>query len=296
MNNISLYLGGGRWDVYCPYEFPMPEHIKEFLYLGNKSNTDFCVKVIVRSDIEINYNELKKIYCNEDWLVSYRDQENNYVLSFLSDEISCISAIKILANFSEVEIYICEEKISEHNISLFETTPFLMGSMMILLNNNGVVLHSSAMILNNQGILFCGESGAGKTTISEIFSKSPSTVLTDESVILRKINEKLYMYGSPWKGSGANFYKNACHEVNYLYFIYHGKSNKLVDINKNAQLKILLKQVFPFFWDRKYMLKSFAFISRIPEYTICKRLYFKPNNSIVDFIYNKLERNNVTDN
>jgi hypothetical protein len=50
--------------------------------------------------------------------------------------------------------------------------------------------------------LFCGVSGAGKTTIARLFHRAGHAVLSDDRVALRPYGRQVRAYGTPWHGSG----------------------------------------------------------------------------------------------
>ncbi len=63
-----------------------------------------------------------------------------------------------------------------------ELTAFLTGSVMGLLQHlrGRVVLHASAMLVNGKAVLFCGQSGAGKSTMAAALGRRNYTMLSDD--------------------------------------------------------------------------------------------------------------------
>lgn len=277
----SLYsIGGIRIRIQTDYLFSCPPHVYAFLSEG----VDEDIKIKVLSNKQFRYNMNNKKYEDEGWFSVCENDAGDRLFAFIPDEICNITYLFIPRNGKEIEIFIEEDLISEKNISIIETTPFLMCYMMILARHNGIILHSSGLSINEKGFIFCGKSGSGKTTISNLFIKSNyATLLTDEALILRKNGDSFIMYGSPWKGSGDNIYSNTSSTLNHIYFIFHGKQNRCDNINKREAISALVKQAFPFFWDKKLMLLSFSLITELTNAIPCNRLFFLPNDSIVDF-------------
>lgn len=61
------------------------------------------------------------------------------------------------------------------------------------------ILHASGVAFNGDGYCFVGESGAGKSTLVETLVKDPSiTVLGEDQVIVRFLEGKFWIYGTPW--------------------------------------------------------------------------------------------------
>lgn len=280
MNNDIYQIGGITIRIQSKYRFPCPPHVSAFLSEENNSE----IKIQILSNKQLHHNFGKKKYEDTNWFTVYENNNSDRLFSFIPDEVCNITHLYIPQYGNEIEIYIEENLISEKNISIIETTPFLMCFMMILVRYNGIILHSSGVSINEKGFVFCGKSGSGKTTISNLFIQSNyATLLTDEALILRKNGDSFIMYGSPWKGSGDNIYCNTSSTLNHIYFIFHGKQNRCNDIDKREAISILVKQAFPLFWDKSLMLLSFSLITELTNDIPCSRLFFLPNDSVVNF-------------
>ncbi len=69
----------------------------------------------------------------------------------------------------------------------------------LCLTHGSLLLHSSGVVRNSEGYVFFGPSGAGKTTTSRLASRQ-ATVLSDDLVIIRQIEDAYYLFGVPFKG------------------------------------------------------------------------------------------------
>ena len=65
-----------------------------------------------------------------------------------------------------------------------------------------IAIHSSVAVKDNEGVLCLGESGTGKSTHTRLWRENieGAVLLNDDSPILRIIDGKPWMYGSPWSG------------------------------------------------------------------------------------------------
>lgn len=72
-----------------------------------------------------------------------------------------------------------------------------------LVDFNGMMLHSSAVVKDGRAYLFSAPSGTGKSTHTqlwlEVFGKD-ATILNDDKPALRRIDGTWYAYGTPWSG------------------------------------------------------------------------------------------------
>lgn len=279
-------IGGLKIRIKTEYAFPCPPHVAAFLSMSNGEKADVEIRIL--SEKDFNYAVTDKRYEDSDWFSVYETENGDNIFSFIADKICCVTHLYIPHTGNNIEIYIDNNLLTENSISIIETTPFLMCFMIILIKYNGIILHSSGVIMENKGFIFCGKSGSGKTTISNLFIKSNyAKVLTDEALILRKHENSIKIYGSPWKGSGDNIYCNKSSSLNHIYFIYHGKENKSDNIEKREAVSNLVKQAFPYFWDTKLMLRSFSLMTDVTNIVPCSNLRFIPDQSVVSFIMKK---------
>ena len=65
-----------------------------------------------------------------------------------------------------------------------------------------VAVHSSCIVYRGKAVLFLGESGTGKSTHTRLWREhiAGSTLLNDDSPIVRCEGGGLWVYGSPWSG------------------------------------------------------------------------------------------------
>lgn len=72
-----------------------------------------------------------------------------------------------------------------------------------LLNYDGFMLHSSAVVVDGKAYLFSAPSGTGKSTHTELWLKyfgNRAYILNDDKPALRIIDGKWYAFGTPWSG------------------------------------------------------------------------------------------------
>lgn len=68
-----------------------------------------------------------------------------------------------------------------------------------LANFGDLLLHASGIAFGGEGYCFIGDSGAGKSTLVRDLSEKPGiTVLGEDQVVLRKMDEQFWIFGTPW--------------------------------------------------------------------------------------------------
>ena len=296
MNEKYYSIGGLTIKIESQYQYPSPQNVSVF-----ETNVvdDIDLHVCVLSNKLFLHDLGKQEYIDDNWFSTYKTRKGERVFIFFPDDICNITHVWINASMKKAEIFIAEEFLSDKNISIIETTPFLMLFMTVLVKYDGFILHSAGISINEKGYIFCGKSGSGKTTISNLFKKiTKAKLLTDESLLLRRQSGDIYMYGTPWKGSSDNIYSNTRVQVEKIYFIFHGKENKSSEIDKHDAISILVQQAFPYFWDKTLMLKSFSLMTAITNCICCSNLHFLPDVSVVSYVMQhdgmvETEHNNV---
>ena len=70
-----------------------------------------------------------------------------------------------------------------------------------------IAVHSSVIMCNGKAVMFLGESGTGKSTHTRLWRETikDAILLNDDSPILQVIDDKVYVYGSPWSGKTPCF-------------------------------------------------------------------------------------------
>ena len=65
-----------------------------------------------------------------------------------------------------------------------------------------IAIHSSVIVKNHEAVLCLGESGTGKSTHTRLWRENieEARLLNDDSPIVRIIDGKCIVYGSPWSG------------------------------------------------------------------------------------------------
>jgi hypothetical protein len=152
------------------------------------------------------------------------------------------------------------------------------------INKVGIILHSACISWRGKGFLFPGVSGAGKSTIAEIWQKDgEAEVLTDERVIIREYHNNLWAFGTPWHGT-TDVHKNVGVPVEGILFIQHGRENRIARIPVIDAANRLLVRCFPAFWQKEGLQFALDFCARTAGMKDCYDFQFVPDRSAAEFI------------
>lgn len=112
-----------------------------------------------------------------------------------------------------------------------------------LLNFDGMMLHSSAVVREGKAYLFTAACGTGKSTHTRLWLENfPDTyILNDDKPALRLEDGKFYAYGTPWSGKTAQN-QNIRVELGGICVLRRGTNNKIVPYTGRAALHDILEQ------------------------------------------------------
>jgi hypothetical protein len=169
------------------------------------------------------------------------------------------------------------------------STPFYGPTMELLMVHylaagRGIIVHGCGIKHNGRGLLFVGESGAGKTTMAGIWSRESGVeILSDDRTIVRKQGDHFVMYGTPWHGEG----KFGCPEsvkLDQIFFIKHGSKNLIEDRSDAFSFTQFLKCSFPPLWDAEAMKYTMELFSDLVAAVPCRELSIKPDRGVIEFV------------
>ena len=113
-----------------------------------------------------------------------------------------------------------------------------------LLRFNGMMLHSSAVMLGGKAYLFSGPCGMGKSTHTRLYKEvfgERACIFNDDKPAIRKIDGVWYAYGTPWSGKhGINV--NVKVPLAGICFLQRGKENKIRRLSEVEGLSGVISQ------------------------------------------------------
>ncbi|GMQ76359.1 MAG: hypothetical protein BMS9Abin01_1633 [Gammaproteobacteria bacterium] len=103
-----------------------------------------------------------------------------------------------------------------------------------------LLLHAAGGTIDGAGVLFAGQSGAGKSTVSRLLDNGTSArFLSDDRIMLRRFGGRLCMYGTPWPGD-AGIAVNESVPLKAVCFLRHADDTCLRRLRPAEVLQRLL--------------------------------------------------------
>ncbi len=167
--------------------------------------------------------------------------------------------------------------------------PFYGPTMELLIVNylakaRGVIIHACGVAMDGRGILFVGESGAGKTTLARMWDQEDGVdVVSDDRVIVRKSGQAFWMYGTPWHGEGK-FASARGLRLERIFFLRQGQENSVTESKGTDTVSQLLTCSFPPYWDAQGMACAMELFTDLTSHVPCQQLTFTPDPTALELV------------
>jgi hypothetical protein len=230
--------------------------------------------------------ELTEIFeGNGSWSMFKKGDEYYLTLNpFAVDGSECITRFdlpleKAVVYCGEMDILEVEGKRMVRNPFTYPLDQLLL--TFALAQREGALLHSSGVDCHGRGFIFSGRSGAGKSTLSRNFALKGYEVLSDDRIVVRRIDNSFRIFGTPWSGE-AGIARNKDLPLDGIFFIRHGTEHVIKKITPAEAVERLMPVTSIPWFDEKIVLSLLSFcedvVSHIPAY----ELSFKPDIGVVN--------------
>jgi hypothetical protein len=198
--------------------------------------------------------------------------------------------------FTDISVFCSEQAFQPHDKHILAFNPFgypldQIVMMYYLAKRQGVIVHAAGIEMNGKGYIFPGRSGAGKTTISRQFVATGScSMLSDDRVIVKKLENTFMAFGTPWPGEGG-IAVNRGIPLAGIFFITHSETNRIEKITPSTTIEKLMPVTSIPWYDPEPMENILGFcnnlITHIPSYI----LHFRPDTEVVDVLEKFISQN-----
>lgn len=224
--DFRLRISGQDWQPHFGH-FARALKVFEVEYCADKIAN---LSVELGSDILVDINEFTEIdsfsFAEIDaWCRLYRGSDSHlFTITTQSGEVAQFlkpfDSEKMLCNFELI-------KQLQEVASLMRFGIWTMFGIAIA-PFNAIAIHSSAIFVGDKAVLFLGESGTGKSTHTRLWREGieGATLLNDDSPIIRVVDNRAMVYGSPWSGK-TPCYKSLKKEIVAFVRLSQAPHNKI---------------------------------------------------------------------
>ena len=158
----------------------------------------------------------------------------------------------------------------------------------IALDHNALLFHGAGIIKQGKGHIFFGPSGSGKSTVTGFSGEA--TILGDDLVVIRRMNERYMMFAAPFNGNLAGFHLvNSSGPICGFYRLIQNKTTFIKKMGAGIALSELVASVPPVNRNRTGSLKVLDFFQSMLRQVPCFELNFRRDNTFWRYVSGKPE-------
>jgi hypothetical protein len=269
-----------------------------FVGSGNNSKSSHpCIEItlVPSPDPPSPVEDQRKIFDNgESWSL-FKDRQYYCIVlhSSVPEKPFCVAWAS--HDFRSATVFYGESRITEKDGRPTAANPFSypldqIFLMHILAWHQGAIIHAAGMDFQGHGYLFPGKSGAGKSTVSRLFaSVSDLEVLSDDRMVVRKMDGGYTAYGTPWPGDAGHAVNKGV-PLRGLLFVQHATENRIERLTPAQALERLLPVMSIPWYDQQLVLRMLAFCDDLVRQVPAYDLHFKPDAGVIDHLRQHLAR------
>ena len=140
----------------------------------------------------------------------------------------------------------------------------------------GALLHTCGVAFAGRAWLFCGKSGAGKSTTARLWQAAGAELLNDDRMVLRMINGVPHACSTPWHGTIGEV-KAANLPLGGVFQLEQARENEAVALPPRERLHRLAANLIAPFHLREPMQAILDTLSGIADAVPAYRLRFTPD-------------------
>lgn len=123
----------------------------------------------------------------------------------------------------------------------------------LLLNHQGILLHSSFIRWKEKGLLFSAPSGTGKSTQADLWVKyEGAEIINGDRAGLRKLDNGWTAYGLPYAGS-SGVYRNESAPVTAIIVLRQAEGNRIRPLGPVEAVQYLYPEITVHQWDKDFV-------------------------------------------
>jgi hypothetical protein len=172
-----------------------------------------------------------------------------------------------------------------HSLTLFPSDQILVARL--LADRQGFYLHSAAVILGEDGLLFVGHSEAGKSTISTML-KDHAELLCDDRNIVRRWPEGFRAHGT-WSHGDVPIVSASSAPLKAIMFLEQAQENRLAPLtDRQVIIRKLLACLIKPFVTADWWKKSLTLVEQVAREVPCYTLWFDKSGTVVDVLQERI--------
>lgn len=281
-NNITFQVAEINFNYIYEYPIIISENmtINHFI-IDNFSNFDIINEIYIESNLDLkDYSKKTASFETPAWSLYEKT-----VIFHPNGKL--LAKMEFINDYRYVKTYLNDLDTTVHPLPIC-ITGFLL-QRYLTSNKNGFIMHGATIGLGTKGLIFTGNSGVGKSTISSIFRQADNIEqISDDRFILKEIDGTLYSFGNPFDTKiERNINKGI--RISNIFFLHHANNNKVSPINSiELMSKLLTVSLLPY-GNTTNMEWALQYIKKIATEIPCFEFHFFPDITCFEYIKSILQ-------
>lgn len=159
-------------------------------------------------------------------------RDDKYAFGFSNHADAPMSVLIVDSNYRHGKLFVGETQALP--LLAFGINNSLM--LLFALNTarlNTLLIHASVIRYRENGFVFLGKSGTGKSTHARLWLENmeDAALLNDDNPVIRLENEDVFVYGSPWSGK-TPCYKNERIKLKAIVRLSQASTNRIMKLSR----------------------------------------------------------------
>ncbi len=253
-NSYKFKVAGHVFEAVLPDGLTAEHVLQPYLPFICEDSSDLLFSIRLEfSDNLPSFYEDHKMECMNDeapffWLL---DKDGKLRFGFSYSRSHPDFVMQTADDFSSAVVYVPSGK-SKHLLEFSLSNAMMLMYTFRSAPYETLMTHASVVRYNDEGFMFLGRSGTGKSTHSRMWLENieGATLLNDDNPIVRIVEGKAYVYGSPWSGK-TPCYKNEVVPLKGVVRIVRAPHNRAVRLNPLQSYASLKPSCSCMRWDMK---------------------------------------------
>lgn len=282
---VGLNIADFQLKLYADTEIKVEIGYKDFL--SESEQTDITVHCVAHLPSE-RFEQQKAVFeaeNNEQKFYSiYKTDSGLGFVIYNQQEINTIQQIALLdESFTHWTLYSIPTEDGFFPL-LYPMGPIIMHYM--TLKTDAVMMHASGTFDGEMGRIFTGFSGAGKSTMSKIWSDANSVIVNDDRLIVRNQGGEFYIHNTPMYYYDVRK-KTPLHSV---FVISHSSTNKIKKLEGAMAISKTMAYCIQNNFENQFIHNRLDFLSKLTAKVGVYDLGFVPDARVIDFIKSNEKR------
>jgi len=235
----------------------------EFMGLVEKEYRKFISVKKSRTIIDLHFEEM------DIW----EDPSPAPILSFLNGRIEAIHrdfVALLTMDYRHMKVVQPKRLGSIENILRFIYS-------FLIVDHNGFLLHAAGVKRGQDGYVFFGKSGSGKTTVAKL--STDYTILSDDLLAIKRVNGCYQVFATPFGGEVKDKREAVSAEIRGLFLLRKDQTVYFHRLSHSEAIAKLLSNVVSFTLRSEQVTKLFNLSWDLSSATPCYEMHFLPDKS-----------------